>query len=197
MHLPARVKAILVAPRTEWPVIAEEATTPRAIYVGYAAPLAAIGAIALFAGQVFIGTPLPLVGLVRASIAEGSVAAVFTFALALASVWVLARIIDALAPHFGGQRDPLRALKVIHYSYTPAWLAGVLQVIPAWGLLTLPANSLRSLHSLPRHARAEDAVASGSRPVPIWRNLMCAIVLFFLFGGLTTCVAGFGPGVFS
>ena len=183
-------------PGTEWPVIADEAATPRAIYLGYVAPLAAIGAIALFAGQVLIGTPLPLLGVVRAGIAEGIVAAIFTFALALVSVWLLAHIIDALAPQFGGQRDSLRALKASAYSYTPAWLAGVLHVVPAWGLLALPA-ALYGLYilyvGLPVLMRCPRQQAVPYTGVVV----ACAIVLFFVFGGLTTCVAGFGPGVFS
>ena len=184
-RLPARVKAILLSPRTEWPVIAGEATTPRAIYTGYVGPLAAIGPIALFAGQVLIGTPLPLIGVVRAGIAEGIVAAIFTFALALVSVWLLAQVIDVLAPQFGGQRDSLRALKSSAYSYTPAWLAGALHVIPAWGILALPA-ALYGLYilylGLPVLMRCPPQQAGPYTGAVA----ACAIVLFFFFGGLTT-----------
>ena len=157
-----------LTPRTEWTVIADEAATPRAIYVGYVAPLAAIGAIALFAGQVLIGTPLPLLGVVRAGVGEGIVAAIFTFALALVSVWLLAQIIDALAPQFGGQRDSLRALKASAYSYTPAWLAGALHVVPAWGHPRAARGSLRALHPLRRSARAHALLRrNGPGPIPV------------------------------
>jgi hypothetical protein len=117
---------------------------------------------------VLIGTPLPLVGLVRAGIAEGIVASILTFALALVSVWLLARIIDALAPQFGGQRDSLRALKASAYSYTPAWLAGALHVVPAWGILALPA-ALYGLYllylGLPVLMRCP---AQSPAPIPAW-----------------------------
>src|SRR4051812_6471597 len=50
-----RVKAILLPPATEWPVIERETTTAADIYKGYVAPLAAIGAVASFIGLSLIG----------------------------------------------------------------------------------------------------------------------------------------------
>ena len=43
--LVARVKAIILTPAKEWPVIDAEISSTRAIYIQYVAPLAAIGAI--------------------------------------------------------------------------------------------------------------------------------------------------------
>ena len=60
----------------------------------------------------------------------------FTFLV----VFVVAWLVDTLAPTFGGQRDALRALKVTAYSYTPAWIAGVLNVVPTLGVLVLIAS---------------------------------------------------------
>ncbi|HXU67397.1 MAG TPA: hypothetical protein VN707_08560, partial [Casimicrobiaceae bacterium] len=54
-RLVARVKAILLSPKTEWPVIAAEATTPSDIYLRYVAPLVAIGVIASFIGTTVVG----------------------------------------------------------------------------------------------------------------------------------------------
>src|SRR5271156_3507891 len=42
-RLSARVKNILLAPSTEWPVVAAESTSASAIFLGYVAPLVAIG----------------------------------------------------------------------------------------------------------------------------------------------------------
>jgi hypothetical protein len=55
--------------------------------------------------------------------------------MALVGVFVLSLIIDALAPTFGGQKNSIQALKVAVYSYTPAWIAGVLQIVPLLGIL--------------------------------------------------------------
>jgi hypothetical protein len=50
MDLIQRAKNICLTPTTEWPVIATEPATPGGLLGGYAAPLAAIGAIAGFIG---------------------------------------------------------------------------------------------------------------------------------------------------
>lgn len=100
--LAARVKAILLTPKTEWPVIADENTSARATYLGYVAPLAAIGAIALFYGLYLLYLGLPVL-----------------------------------------MRCPQQ------------------QAVPYTGVV-----------------------------------LACAVVLFLFLGGLTTCAAGLGPGVF-
>jgi hypothetical protein len=47
MSIVDRVKNILMSPKTEWPVIAGEATTTQALYTGYIMILAAIGPVAL------------------------------------------------------------------------------------------------------------------------------------------------------
>ena len=53
------------------------------------------------------------------------VQAVVQYGLSLAMVYVLALVIEALAPNFGGERDKTKAFKVAAYSYTPGWVAGV------------------------------------------------------------------------
>ena len=55
--------------------------------------------------------------------------------MAIVGVLILAFIIDALAPTFGAQKNRSQALKVAVYSYTPAWIAGVLNILPALGVL--------------------------------------------------------------
>ena len=59
--------------------------------------------------------------------------AVFTLVMAIVGVFILSLIIDALAPSFGGQKDSTRALKVAVYSYTPAWVAAVFNILPLLG----------------------------------------------------------------
>src|SRR5271166_1589396 len=101
----ARVKNILLSPATEWPVVAAESTSARAIYLGYVAPLVAIGVIATFIGHSVIGVPL----LGRLGIAASLAQAVLTFLLSFLGVFLLALIVDLLAQSFGGQRDSLAA----------------------------------------------------------------------------------------
>jgi Yip1 domain len=117
MALVDRIKNILVTPKTEWPVIAGEAATTQSIYVGYVMILAAIGPIAMaLSGGVF-GITVALLG----------------YAINLGITYLLALIVDALAPTFGGEKNFLQSLKLVAYSYTAAWLAGIFQLLPVVG----------------------------------------------------------------
>lgn len=137
MNLTTRAKNIIVSPDTEWPVIAAETTPARDLILGYVLPLAAIGAIAGFIGGSIVGMSLPYVGTYRVPIASGLVTAILALAMAVAGVFILAFIIDALAPTFGAQKNQAQALKLAAYSYTPAWIAAVFQILPVLGILAL------------------------------------------------------------
>src|SRR6478735_2043735 len=104
--LVARVKAVLLAPSATWPVIAAEPSSAAAIYGRYVAPLAAIGVIAACIGQTVIGYNVPLLGHMRTGIFAGLGAAVLGYLLSFVSVLVIAWLVDALAPTFGGQLYP-------------------------------------------------------------------------------------------
>ncbi len=140
MDIVARAKNICLTPGTEWPAIAAESTATGALITGYVLPLAAIGAVAGFIGGSIIGRSLPFVGYYRVPIVSGLVLAIFMLVMAVAMVFILSFIIDALAPTFGGQKDRAQALKLAVYSYTPAWVAGVLQILPLLGILGVLAG---------------------------------------------------------
>ncbi len=181
----ARVKNILLSPKTEWPVIAAESSSAGAIYMGYVAPLVAIGVIATFIGHSMIG--LPLVG--RVGMVSGLAHAIISFALSFLGVFLIAWIVDLLAPSFGGQRDSLAALKVTVYSFTPGWVAGVLNLVPMLGLLGIIA-ALYGLYllylGLPVLMRCPADKSVGYTVVTV----ICAIVMGIVIGTLTTCAVG-------
>jgi Yip1 domain len=134
MNLIERAKNICLTPKTEWDVIEPETTDTKTLMLNYVAPLAAIGAIAGFIGNVAIGQSFFGVT-VRTGMMSGLVSAIFAFAMAFVMVFLISLIIDALAPSFGAEKNKAQALKVAVYSYTPAWIAGVLAIIPMLGLL--------------------------------------------------------------
>jgi hypothetical protein len=140
MAIVDRIKRICLQPKTEWEVIAAEDTAPPALYRGYIVPLTAIPAIAGFIGGSLVGQSLPFVGRFRVPLVSGLVTAVFAFVMAVVGILVLSLIINALAPSFDGQKNSTQALKVAAYSYTPAWIAGVLQILPSLGLLAVLAG---------------------------------------------------------
>ncbi len=135
MALIDRAKRILLKPKEEWPVIEKEATTAAELYGGYIAPLAAIGPVASWIGMSVFGFSLPFVGTYRVPLLSGLARMIVSYLLTLAGVYVLALVIDSLAPTFGGQRNPAQALKVTAYSFTAGWVAGIFGIIPQLALL--------------------------------------------------------------
>jgi hypothetical protein len=146
MNLVDRVKRILLSPRTEWNVIDAEPTTVAALYTGYIAPLAAIGPIAQLIGYSVFGISVPFMGTYRVPFGTALTGAIVSYILSLVATYVLALIIDALAPTFNGQRNQVQALKVAAYSSTASWVAGIFALIP--GLRLLMILGLYSLYLL-------------------------------------------------
>jgi hypothetical protein len=146
MNLVDRVKRILLSPRTEWEVIDAEQTTPAALYTGYIAPLAAIGPIAQLIGYSVFGITVPFMGTYKVPFGSALTGAIISYVLTLAGTYILALIIDGLAPTFNGQRNQIQALKVAAYSSTAAWVAGIFALIP--GLRLLGILGLYSLYLL-------------------------------------------------
>jgi Yip1-like protein len=145
MNLVERVKRILLSPKTEWEVIDAEQTTTAELYTKYIAPLAAIGPIAQFIGYSVFG--IRVFGTTyRVPIGSGITTAIVTYALTLAGTYILALIIDALAPTFNGKRNQIQALKVAAYSSTASWVAGIFALIP--GLRMLGILGLYSVYLL-------------------------------------------------
>jgi hypothetical protein len=182
-----RVKNICLTPNTEWPVIAQETTPAGTLISGYVAPLAAVGAVAGFVGGSLVGRPF--IG--RMPITYGLGIAVFTFVMAIVGVFVLSLIINALAPSFGGEQNSAQALKLAVYSYTPAWVAGVLQVFPLLGILAIFA-ALYGLYllylGLPRLMKCPPDKAVGYTAVVV----VCAVILSVVITATGGLIAGAG-----
>lgn len=140
MDLQTRVRRILTVPREEWPVIKTEPGDPAYVYTKYVLILAAIPAICMFIGWVVIGQSMPFVGRFRLPVFGGLRMAIFQYCGALLSVYVSAFVIAKLAPTFDSKPDLNQALKLVAYSMTPAWIAGVLYIIPALGVLVILAG---------------------------------------------------------
>lgn len=125
-----RARNIVLTPNSEWPVIAAETTTTRQLYTDYILILATIPALAGFIKASIFGIGMPFVGTVRLGFATGFTQMVLQYALALVLVFVLALIIDALAPSFGGQKSQSQALKTAAYAATAGWVAGAFVILP-------------------------------------------------------------------
>lgn len=204
MQLVNRARNIIVSPGTEWDAIAAESTPARDLVIGYVLPLAAVSAVAGFIGMSLIGQSLPFLGTFRMGIGWGLALAIYNVVMAVVFVFVLGFIIDALAPTFNGQKNRAQAIKLAAYSCTPAWLAGILGIIPALGILAL-IGALYGLYllylGLPRLMGSPPEKSAGYTALVV----VCAIVVGFIVsmvGGLITAPAmmaahmgGAGPAV--
>lgn len=139
MNLQTRVVNILTKPGDEWPVIAAEPATVAGIYSGYVAILAAIPAVCSLIGSTIFGITLPIIGTYRVGLSQGVTTMVLTYVMSLAGVYIAALVIQKLAPTFQSDADLVQAFKLVAYSMTAPWVAGVLNIIPALGLLVLLA----------------------------------------------------------
>lgn len=137
MNIFERAKNILISPKTEWEVIKNEQSTVADLFTKYALILALIPVIAGFIGQSLVGISLGPFGSFKVPIVNGLIYAVLYYVLTLAGIYLVAFIVDALAPSFGAQKDMVSSLKVVVYSYTAAWVAGIFQILPMLAILSI------------------------------------------------------------
>jgi hypothetical protein len=127
--LVSRIKGILTQPSAEWRVIDTEPATVGGLYASYIAPLSAIGPIASTFEISLIGRSLPFGGHFQIPFRRAVESAVLGYVFGLIGVYVLALVVDALAPTFGGQKSMIQALKVVAYSGTAACVGAIVGVI--------------------------------------------------------------------
>lgn len=134
MNVVERAKNMLLAPAGEWDEIADEAVTIPELYRNWIAVMAAIPAIATFIRISIVG--MGVVGTsYRVPVGMGLVHAVVSWALTLGAVYVLALVIDALAPKFGAHRNFGQAFKVAAFAPTAAWVTGAFSILPVLSMM--------------------------------------------------------------
>ena len=138
MNLVERTKSILLTPRTEWPMIDAEPATVASIYKEWLVIMAAIPAVCGFIGMSVVGVGMFGYGY-KTPIIGGLVTMIFGYVLSLLMAWVMALVVDALAPSFGATKNPVGALKVMAYGATAVYVAGVFKLIPMLGMLGILA----------------------------------------------------------
>ena len=183
MDIVQRVKEILLSPKQTWPVIEAESTDTTTLYTQYLMILAVIPAVAGFIGMSLIG--INAMGMsMRVPLISGLVNMVVGYVLSLAMIYVLSLIADALAPTFGGQKNPMMALKLVAYGSTAGMVGGIFSIIPALAVLGVIA-SLYSVYLLflgiPVMMKAPQEKALPYTAV----LLVCGLVAGMILGGVS------------
>ena len=174
-----RVKNILMTPKTEWPAIDSEPSTIGGIYRNYVMILAAIGPVCMLIGLLVFGMPyftFPMGYLIGQ--------AVLTYVMALIGCYVLALIIEALAPSFGGTKDRVKAFKVAAYSSTAAWVVGVVYLVPMLAILGI--LGLYSLYLLYLGLPVLMKTPADKSLVYTIAIIVAAIVIYVVIGAITS-----------
>jgi hypothetical protein len=128
-----RVKNILLNPKQEWHVVFAELPDTKKIVIRYVMILALIPTFASLLGH-------GLLGYWMTGIRDGLV----QFLVSVISVFLIAWIVDLLAPSFFSEINFGRSLQLVAYSLTPGMVAGILLLIPSFSPLVL----LSSLYSI-------------------------------------------------
>lgn len=192
MGIVERVKNIIVTPAAEWTVIEREVTPPAQILVGYVLPLAVLGAIAQIIGERLAMATLDYQ--IEISLASTLIRAAAGVVVALAGCAIMALLIDALAPSFGGTRNQMQAFKLAGYAFTPALVAELARIIPFVGGLIGLIGLLYAIYLLflgiPRLMKSPvdravpyTAVVVGGAIVGMW--IITMILGLFLIAGTT------------
>ena len=143
MNLVERVKGLAVEPKVEWRAIDAEEHTVQGLFTGYVMILAAIPAVCGFIGLCIVGSGV-FGATVRMSLGAGVAHMVMVYLLSLGWVYVFALVINAFSPKFEGHGETIDGFKVAAFTPTPAWIAGVFNVIPSLWIV----GFLLSLYSL-------------------------------------------------
>ncbi|WP_430392394.1 Yip1 family protein [Dyella sp. 20L07] len=185
----SRIKAILSTPQSEWPVIAAEPASVAGLYRNYIVIVAALPAIAQFIKGSLIG--YNAFGMhVQTPIFLGLGGLVLHYALSLLVTYLLALIVNALAPTFGGQKDSVQALKTVAYAWTAGWVAGIATIIPWLGWLVALAGAIYGIYllylGLPHTMRSPPDKAAGYTAVTV----IIAALLSWIVGLIVAGIIG-------
>ncbi|MGH6911131.1 MAG: Yip1 family protein [Phenylobacterium sp.] len=188
----ARVGAILMRPDETWDLIDAETTQVPDLYKTYVAPLAAIPAVCGAVSLLGLGG-IHLFGVhLRPSLTGVITEMVVSYVLTLVGVYVLALVIDELAPQFGAARGRTQAFKLAAYSGTAWWVAGIFRLLPGVGGLFMLLGGLYTLYlmylGLPKLMKVE-----GDRTMPyLVVSLLVTLLLTILISLLSSCFTNFG-----
>lgn len=165
-----RIKGILLEPKNEWVKIAPESTTTQNLYASWIMILAAIGPIAILLAW----KSVPF--------------AIGNYVMSLIITFIIALVVDNLAPSFGGTKDFVASLKLTAYSYTAAWLAGIFHLLGHFGGIAILLASIYAWYTFflgaPILKRCTSDKAVQFTIVIVLCGVVLGILMGFAFGRL-------------
>lgn len=130
-----RIKNIILTPNNEWDLIEKEENNLQKLLMSYVLPLSLIPAICAFIGYGFIGYEVMFIKV--KGIDLGIRFALTSLVSSVLSYIICTYVVDALAPSFNSTKNISKAAQLVAYSFTPAYLAGVFNIIPSLAILSI------------------------------------------------------------
>jgi len=183
MNLVERIKNILLSPAAEWEEIKKEEYMISDLFTQYALKLAAIPALAGLIGFTLFDRAFynPTFG---ASLKW----AISMYVMSLIGVYVLAYIIDVLAPTFGSKKHLPTSMKVVVFSYTAAWVGGIFSLVPALAIFAALA-SIYSLFLLYKGLQIVKEVPQNKMVGYFVAVIIASLIVYGITGAIITRVA--------
>lgn len=196
MNLIQRVKDILLTPKTTWPQIDQEPTDVKSLYTNYIIFLAAIPAVASFIGMSLFGIGMFGISF-RVPVLSGLTQMIVGYALSLGLVFLLALVVDALAPTFGGEKNQISALKLVAYGTTASFVGGIFGLLPALSILSV-LTGIYSIYliytGVPVLMKCPPEKATGYTAAIVGCGIVAGIVVAAVMAAL---IPSGGPGPFG
>jgi hypothetical protein len=130
-----RIKNILVAPKSEWPVIAGENRSHVTVLTSWVLILALIPAIASFIGYGLIGQTVMGIK-IGGTIGFGIRQAITQYVNIVLAIYLVSLVVYLLAGSFGAKKDFDKAFSLAAYAYTPIMIGGIFYIFPVLSFLT-------------------------------------------------------------
>ncbi|MDA3881568.1 MAG: Yip1 family protein [Prolixibacteraceae bacterium] len=183
-----RIKEVLLNPGEAWKVIRKDEGVVSDILKQYVLPLAAIPALASLIGYWLIGIKVPLWGR-YSSFEWGLSQAITSYVSLVAGVLITGWVISYLASRFNAKVTLGNAVKMVAYSYTPVFVAGIFYLVPSLAIIAGLAG-LYSLYILYLGFEPITNVPKEKRTAYFVVSILVLILVYFLLALLIGTILG-------
>lgn len=186
-----RAKAVLLDPKNIWSTIKSESATPKDLITGYLGVLLAAGAIAQFVRSVFLG--ISVMGVtVKSGLVDGLTYSVLSLILTIVGMYVMAAIMQKIAPKFEGSTTIDSTFRLLAYSTTASALGQILLILPVPGIMLATfALGLYGLYTLFQGITPMTGVPEARRVPFLLVSIVIGAVIMFVVNALV--LSSFAP----
>ncbi len=189
-----RALRVCFAPKQIWEEVKDESWTEAELFKNYIMPLAAVPVIAQYIGMVVFGIKIPFIEQTyRWGIFEGLVQSIVQYAMALVFVYLMAKLISFIATKLGSELSNISALKAVAFGASPAYLFGVLNIIPSLGFLGVIGGIYSFVciyFGITRVGNVESGKAIGTEILSLIGTIICVAILSLVLSAVLPTPAG-------